>query len=229
MAAVIDGGHRAIFFDLDGTLVDTALDMVRVLQGMQQHHDRLPVAYELGRSHVSNGAVGLLRLGFPGVEGDELEALRIEYLERYGAEVCTRSRLFTGLGGLLDRLDAGGVPWGVVTNKPGRLTDALLAALNLAERCACAVAGDTLPVRKPDPAPLRHACDLVGIEPARAVYIGDAARDIEAGRAAGMATVAAAYGYIVAGDDPATWGADEIAADTLELAQIVAKAVNLVA
>jgi 2-phosphoglycolate phosphatase len=227
LSGIFDGRHRAVFFDLDGTLVDTALDMVRVLQDMQRDHGRAPVAYDLGRSHVSNGAVGLLRLGFPGAEDDELEPLRIEYLDRYAAEVCQRSTLFSGVDGLLDRLDAGRIPWGVVTNKPARLTDALLAALGLAGRTASTVSGDTLTVRKPDPGPLVHACELAGVGPRHAIYVGDAARDIQAGRAAGMATVAAAYGYIVAGDDPLSWGADVIAADTGQLAQIVAKAVNL--
>jgi N-acetyl-D-muramate 6-phosphate phosphatase len=136
--------------------------------------------------------------------------------------------LFAGLGALLDRLDAARIPWGVVTNKPSRMTTPLLAHLQLAERAACAVSGDSLAVRKPHPGPLLHACQLAGVAPAEAIYVGDAARDIEAGRAAGMGTIAVAYGYIVAGDDPAAWGADHIAANTEELAQIVCKAVNLV-
>ena len=132
-----------------------------------------------------------------------------------------------GLPELLDELDSQQCPWGVVTNKPGYLTDPLLDALALGARVACVVSGDTLPKRKPDPAPLLHACDLAGLLPETTVYIGDASRDIEAGQNAGMATIAAAYGYITPDDDALNWGADLIASDTGELAQIVLKAVNL--
>jgi N-acetyl-D-muramate 6-phosphate phosphatase len=224
-----DGGLKAVFFDLDGTLVDTAPDMVDVLQALQHDHGMVPVAYELGRSYVSNGAMGLLRLGFPDFDDDARQAILPEFLGRYAGNVAARSRLFAGLETLLAELDAARVPWGVVTNKPAHLTDPLLAALELAGRAACAVSGDTLAVRKPDPGPLLHACELARVEPARSVYVGDSARDIQAGHAAGMATVAAAYGYVVDGDDPAGWGAEQIAADPEELAQILRKAVNLIA
>ena len=222
-----DGYFDAVLFDLDGTLVDTAPDMVAVLQAMQRSHGREPVDYDVGRSYVSNGAIGLLALGFPenGVEfGDDLH---IEYLERYAETLCEASRVFAGIDVLLDRLDDAGCPWGVVTNKPENLTNPLLEALGLAERSACTVSGDSLPVRKPDPAPLLLACDIAGVDAYRSIYIGDAARDIEAGLRAGMATIAAAYGYITEGDDPREWGADIIAPDTEELTQIIIKAVNL--
>ncbi len=114
-----------------------------------------------------------------------------------------------------------------MTNKPASLTEPLLEQLALASRSACIVSGDTVTPRKPHPAPLLHACELAGVRPKQTLYVGDAERDIEAGRRAGMMTVAAAYGYIPADEDPARWGADEIAVDTAELAQIVRKAVNL--
>lgn len=218
---------RAVFFDLDGTLIDTAPDMVAVLQALQRRHGVPPVSYALGRSHVSNGALGLLRIGFPGVEGDAQEALRLEYLDRYAGNLSVDSTLFAGLEALLEQLDDARIPWGVVTNKPAYLTEPLLEALGLDGRSACTVSGDTLPVRKPDPGPLLHACEQAGVRPEHAMYIGDASRDIEAGLAAGMSTIAAAYGYLVSGDDPTEWGAHEIARDTDELAQIVLKAVNL--
>lgn len=221
------GSHRAVLFDLDGTLIDTAPDMVRVLQDLQQHHGIEPVDYDEGRSNVSNGAIGLLRTGFPDFSEAQRESLRIDFLARYAARLACESRLFKGLEALLDKLDAGDRPWGVVTNKPGHLTEPLLEQLDLARRCACIISGDTLEQRKPHPAPLLHACDLAGVAPETAIYVGDASRDIEAGRAAGMATIGAAYGYITFDDDPATWGADQIVADTEELGQTVLKAVNL--
>ncbi len=221
------GGYSAVLFDLDGTLIDTAPDMVAVLQDMQSDHGHTPVEYELGRSFVSNGAVGLLRLGFPDADDDQVETLRPEYLARYLDRVSSASTLFPGLDLLVDTLDAHARPWGVVTNKPHHLTEPLMLALDLLERAACCVSGDTLPQRKPDPAPLHHACAVAGIDAATTIYVGDSSRDIEAGRAAGMITIAAAYGYITPDDDAQAWGADLIARDTEELAQLVLKAVNL--
>ena len=135
--------------------------------------------------------------------------------------------MFPDIPELLEALDARQCPWGVVTNKPQRMTDPLLAALGLTGRLCCAVSGDTLPQRKPDPAPLLHGCEQAGVPPHLTVYVGDASRDIEAGRAAGMITIAAAYGYIVPGDDPATWNADSVATDVKELTQLLLNAVNL--
>ena len=136
---------------------------------------------------------------------------------------------FDGLGALLDRLDDASRVWGVVTNKPAHLTEAILEKLALAERSVCTISGDTLATRKPDPAQLLHACKLAGVTTDECIYIGDAERDIEAGRRAGIATVAAGYGYVVAEDDPRGWGADEFAAKPDELVQIVLRAVNLYA
>ena len=221
------GNVAAVLFDLDGTLVDTAPDMVAVLQDLQEYHGLDPIGFELGRAHVSNGALGLLRVAFPHAGEALREALLSDYVARYARRVCQETALFAGLDELLGRLETAGRPWGVVTNKPAYLTDPLLEQLALAERIACSVSGDTLPQRKPDPAPLLYACQLAGIGPTNAVYVGDAARDIEAGRRAGMMTVAAAYGYITPGDDPNRWGADAIVADTAELADLLVKLVNL--
>jgi len=222
------GQFDAVLFDLDGTLVDTAPDMVAVVQELQSDKGLEPLAFEVGRSQVSNGALGLLRVGFPKADEEQLEALLQEFLQRYEAALCINSTVYPGLGDLLDKLDAARRPWGVVTNKPARITDPLLDALNLSHRLACAVSGDTLATRKPDPGQLLFACAMANLKPERTVYVGDAARDIEAGRAAGMATIAVEYGYITADDDPATWDADLIVADPQELAQTVLKAVNLV-
>jgi len=190
--------YNAVLFDLDGTLIDTAPDMVTVLQHLQHEHGVEPAPYDLARSYVSNGAIGLLTLGFPEVEIEFGDEFHQQYLERYAE-----------------------------TNKPEQLTEPLLIALGLAERSSCIVSGDTLSVRKPDPAPLLLGCDLLGVDAATSIYIGDAERDIEAGRRAGMATIAAGYGYITPDDDPREWDANVIATSTEELAQIVLKAVNL--
>lgn len=227
MTELYGAEYSAVLFDLDGTLIDTAPDMVTVLQHIQQEHGIEPAAYDLARSYVSNGAIGLLMLGFPEVDiefGDELHQL---YLERYAEMICQESQIFAGLDELLDQLDDIDCPWGIVTNKPEQLTEPLLIALGLAERSSCIVSGDTLAVRKPDPAPLLLGCDLIGVDAATSIYIGDAERDIEAGRRAGMATIAAGYGYITEDDDPREWDANVIATTTEELTQIVLKAVNL--
>lgn len=227
MTILDNGGCEAVLFDLDGTLVDTAPDMVAVLQELQESRGMGVVAYDTARLHVSNGALGLLSVGFPDREHKVGSDLHVEYLERYEARVSHASVVFPGLPELLDELDDERRPWGVVTNKPAFLTSPLLDALDLGSRVACVVSGDTLPQRKPDPAPLLYACDLAGIRPDTTVYVGDASRDIAAGQNAGMATIAAAYGYITPDDDAMNWGADLIASDTAELAQIVRKAVNL--
>ena len=222
-----DDAFDLVLFDLDGTLVDTAPDMVATLQDMQRAHGYDPVVYEFGRSNVSNGAMGLLRVGFPDIDEDGRASMVGEYIERYAERLCEDSAVFEGLDSLLDALDDAGCPWGVVTNKPEHLTNPLLEQLGLASRSACAISGDTLPVRKPEPEPLLLGCDIAGVEVHRSIYVGDAARDIEAGLRAGAATIAASYGYITEDDDPREWGADIIATDTAELTQIVLKAVNL--
>lgn len=227
MSELYGAEYNAVFFDLDGTLIDTAPDMVAVLQRLQQEYGIDPVAYDLGRSNVSRGAIGLLSLGFPEIDVEIGDALHQEYLERYAETVCVESRVFDGLNEMLDQLDDIDCPWGVVTNKQEQLTAPLLAELGLADRSVCTISGDTLGVRKPDPAPLLLACELAGVEPATAIYVGDAERDIEAGRRAGMATIAVSYGYVTEEDDPREWDADVIATTPQELTQIVLNAVNL--
>lgn len=225
--AAIGNHHLAVLFDLDGTLVDTAPDMVAVLTRLQTTRGAVAVAYDLARSNVSNGADGLIRLAFPNVDDDVHQSLYDDYLTLYAETVCEESRLFPGLAALLDELDRGQRPWGVVTNKPRRLTEPLLAKLNLLERAACAISGDTLPQRKPDPAPMLLASRMLDVEPQRVIYVGDAARDVEAGRAAGMTTVAASYGYITVDDDPGRWRADAIVGDTVELSRLLRTALGL--
>jgi N-acetyl-D-muramate 6-phosphate phosphatase len=214
-------GIQAVFFDLDGTLVDTAPDMVSVLCDLLADNGFAPLPFATARASVSNGAAGLIKLAFPDVDDEVRQRLHQEYLDRYEQSVCVRSKVFPGLLELLDELDSNGRPWGIVTNKPRRMTEPLLAKLGLVARAACVVSGDTLPQRKPDPAPLLYASRVAGVPPAQSVYVGDAERDIAAGRAAGMATIAATYGYIVDGDDPMRWQADQIAADTASLGRLL--------
>jgi len=219
--------YRAVLFDLDGTLVDTAPDMVGALQKLQLSKGIEPISYELGRANVSNGASGLLSAGFPHLETTRQQELICEYIDLYKQGLCEDSALFDGVADLLNKLEDADLPWGVVTNKPSHLTEPLLEMLALSERSACIISGDTLSVRKPDPGQVLHACEILGISSEFVLCVGDAPRDIQAARAAGSATVAAAYGYILADDDPADWGADAIAKDIDELAKIVLKGVNL--
>lgn len=219
--------YTAVLFDLDGTLVDTAPDMVAVLHYLQHAHGIDPVPYDLARSNVSNGAIGLLSLGFPEMEIEFGDELHQQYLERYAEAICEESAVFEGLDELLEQLDAMGCLWGIVTNKPEQLTLPLLTALGLADRSACIVSGDTLSVRKPDPAPILLGCDLAGMDPSTTIYVGDAERDVEAGQRAGLATIAAGFGYITEDDDPREWDADVIATTTEELAQIILKAISV--
>ena len=216
----------AVLFDLDGTLIDPALDMVAILNAQLQDAGRSPIDYELARSNVSNGSAGLIYLGFPDVSSEEHEQLRCDYLNRYAAAVCVHSTLFPALADLLQKLEDAKIPWGIVTNKPARMTAPLLDALALSSRAACAISGDTIPQRKPDPAPMFLACDQTGVAPERTVYVGDSIRDIDAGRAAGMFTVAARYGYVTADDNPESWLADVIVNDPQELTTFLLKGVN---
>ena len=227
MSGLFYGGARAVFFDLDGTLADTAPDMVAALQALQRDAGITPMDYDLGRSQVSNGAVGLLTTAFPDETITLDSALLCDFIGRYKARVCDETGIFPGLNDLLQALEHAAVPWGVVTNKPEHLTHPILETLGLAERSVSIVCGDTLPTRKPDPATLLLACEHAARAPEDCIYVGDASRDIEAGKNAGMGTIAVGYGYIAAEDDPRSWQADQYAENVAELVQIVRKAVNL--
>ena len=211
--------HDALLLDLDGTLLDTAPDMGGALNLLREEHGLAPLPHAAIRPVVSHGAVRLVALGFPEARGDEFERLRLRFLELYAANLAVGTHLFPGFDAVLETLEGHGIPWGIVTNKPGWLTDPLLAALGLAGRAACAVSGDTVAERKPHPLPLLHAASLIGVPAGRCVYVGDAERDIQAGRAAGMTTVVAAYGYIDAAEDPARWEAQGIVDAPQELLQ----------
>jgi 2-phosphoglycolate phosphatase len=197
----------ALLLDLDGTLLDTAPDMGGALNRLRAEHGLGPLHATVIRPVVSHGAMRLVALGFPGAKGAEFERLRRRFLEIYAKNLAVGTRLFPGFERVFERLEALRLPWGIVTNKPGWLTDPLLGALGLARRAACTVSGDTVAEKKPHPLPLLHAAGLIRVSPDRCIYVGDAERDIQAGRAAGMATVVAAYGYLSADDHPERWQA----------------------
>ena len=199
---------RAVLFDLDGTLVDTASDLGHALNLQRTRHGFAPLADEIIRPQASHGARGLLGLGF-GLHPEDARfpAMREEFLELYAANICRHSRPFPGISELLDALEQRGLAWGVVTNKPARFTEPLMSILDLAERATCIVSGDTCPQPKPHPAPMLAAAELCGAKPGQCLYLGDAERDIQAARAAAMPALVAAWGYIDAADQPQTWGA----------------------
>lgn len=207
----------AVLFDLDGTLLDTAPDMIAALNAICAEEGLDEVPYERARCFVSNGAIGLLRLAFSDREPLQDSPLHRRYLARYAERLVVETRLFPHLDTLLDSLDASAIPWGVVTNKPGHLTEPLMAAMGLGLRSACTVSGDTLPERKPHPRPVLFALEQMAVCPGQSIYVGDAPRDIASGRAAGTQTVAVRYGYVEPGQDPANWGANYVVSTTLDL------------
>jgi len=208
---LLGGDVRAVLFDLDGTLADTAPDLVAAVNKVRTDRGLPPGPYETLRLQASHGARGLIGSAF-GVTPDDaaFPALRDAFLANYEAALCVQSRLFDGVPELLAALTENGIPWGIVTNKAAWLTNPLVKLIGLSETAACVVSGDTTPHSKPHPAPLLYAAECIGIAPAHIVYVGDDLRDIQAGKAAGMATIAAAYGYCGDTLAPAEWQADAV-------------------
>ncbi|HEX3122545.1 MAG TPA: phosphoglycolate phosphatase [Rhodanobacteraceae bacterium] len=207
---------QAVFFDLDGTLVDSAPDLVVAMQRLRAELGESAVDVTAIGAVVSKGGRAMLRRGFPDADDARIDLLLPRFLDLYAEAIATHTRLYAGMDDVLLALERSGIRWGVVTNKPGRLARALLAAIDLERRCAAMVSGDCLPLRKPDPAPLLHACALAGVDAGRSVYVGDDLRDIEAGKRAGMKTIAAGWGYLN-GEDPLAWQADSVAMSPGEL------------
>jgi 2-phosphoglycolate phosphatase len=198
----------AVLFDLDGTLADTAPDLAAALNRVRGERGLAPVDPASLRPYASSGARGLLGAGMDVTpEHPEFIVLRDSFLRHYEDTLALESRLFDGIEALLDGLDARNLKWGVVTNKAERYTRPVLAALGLDRRSAVIVCGDTTPHPKPHPAPMFHAAKALGIPPERCAYVGDDLRDIQAGNAAGMPTLAACWGYIGLGGNPAGWPA----------------------
>lgn len=211
---------EGVFFDLDGTLVDSAPDLIVAMSRLRAELGEPETDVSAIGQVVSKGGRAMLRRGFPGADEARIDELLPRFLDLYAQAIATHTRTYPGIEPLLDTLEARGIRWGVVTNKPGRLARALLAAIELDRRCAALVSGDCLPLRKPDPAPLLHACELAGVAAGCSVYVGDDARDIEAGRRAGMRTIAAGWGYLD-GDDVSAWGADWVAATPQDLPAVL--------
>jgi len=206
-----------VLLDLDGTLLDTAPDMAAALNRVRVEDGIAPLEFAAIRPHVSHGAAALVKLGFPGADEQRFASLRQRFLDSYAAQIANDTHLFPGFDSVLDTLEARGLPWGVVTNKQTSLTEPLLRELKLAERADCIVCGDTVAQRKPHPAPLLHAATLLGLGPRDCVYVGDAERDVQAGRAAGMHTLIALFGYLGAHDRPEEWQADGFIREPIEL------------
>jgi phosphoglycolate phosphatase len=207
MAAPIE----LVLFDLDGTLADTAPDLAAAANRQRAERGLDPLPIEQLRPLASHGARGLVGRALGLAPGDaDYEAARQQFLDYYAQALCVHTTLFAGMAETLDLLEADGRRWGVVTNKMARFTGPLMEQLGLHRRAACVVSGDTTPHAKPHPAPIKHALAACAVDSSGAVYVGDDRRDIDAGRAAGVATVIAAYGYLGAEADIRTWGGDHV-------------------
>lgn len=213
-------GIRAVVFDLDGTLVDSALDFVAILQGMRAEQGLPPLAPASIRQQVSGGAVRMVSHALNLTEQDDrLDALKADFLNRYRHAYARYTRLFPGLPALLDSLDQHSIPWGVATNKPVQFAQPILQALQLNTRASVLVCPEH--VRQPKPAPdmLNLACQQLQLPAAQVLYIGDDLRDIQAAQAAHMPSMAVGYGYHGPDDDPRRWGADWFVADSPALSE----------
>lgn len=209
---------KAVFFDLDGTLIDTAPDMALALNLQLKVHNKKPLAFSEIRPWVSHGAAAMLKIGFQITPGDaDFESFRNEYLQIYSENLAVDSKLFPDLDKLLTSLDARNIHWGVVTNKPEFLAIPLMAELGLKDRAASIVCGDTIKPSKPSPTPLFLACKEVKVTANQCVYVGDAIRDIQAAKSAGMYAIAAKYGYITEEDNFDSWNPDQTVTSSEEL------------
>ncbi|QOW20422.1 phosphoglycolate phosphatase [Lysobacter ciconiae] len=202
-----------VLFDLDGTLLDSAPDMLATVNAMRAARSRSPMTIAELRPHVSKGARAMAAAAFPEVDAGEREGWIPEFLTRYADELGRYGKPFNGIEAALEQLESAGTVWGIVTNKPEYLAQQLMPMLGWQNRCAVLIGGDTLARRKPDPLPLTAAAERLGVAPESCVYVGDDERDIIAARAAGMPSVVALWGYRLDGDDPALWGGDVLVDD----------------
>ena len=214
--------YHGVFFDLDGTLADTAPDLVAATNQLLIARNLAPKPYELLRPYSSAGARGLLEGAF-GIAPDHADyiTLRDEFMSNYEKALLVDSVLFDGITHLLDQIEEAKIPWGIVTNKSERFTHPLTELMGLRQRAASTVCGDTTAHPKPHPEPILHAARIANTDPTKSIYVGDDIRDVIAGKAAGMHTVAAAYGYCGCKELPEAWGADYIIHNPLDLLQII--------
>ena len=221
---------KAVLFDLDGTLIDTAADFIRIIQDMCHDKGCEIVAAEAIRTQVSEGARAMVKLVYPELEVDDpvFLAHRQRFLDLYGADIAVETDLFEGMYPLLEALEQHQIPWGIVTNKPRWLSEALLKALNLTDRCAVLVCPEDVSHTKPDPEPMYLAAKQIEIAPEDCIYVGDHPRDIDAGRNANMYTILAAYGYLPLQhkDDLTAWQADCIVKTVAELDDVIQSLVS---
>jgi 2-phosphoglycolate phosphatase len=200
---------QAVLFDLDGTLIDTAPDFVRILNQLRSEHGLSTFAPSIIRQQVSNGARALVKLAFGGEDNNPSFTQQLDdLLSRYEQELAVDSMLFDGLDSALQLLEQHNIPWGIVTNKPSRYTNPLIKGLNLEQRCSVAICPDQVTHRKPHPEPILKACEILGANPKHTIYVGDHARDIESGKRAENFTIAAAWGYLNEGESAHDWQAD---------------------
>jgi N-acetyl-D-muramate 6-phosphate phosphatase len=204
---------RVALFDLDGTLLDSAPDMVAAANALLVRRGRAPMSLAALRSHVSKGSRAMLGAAFPEIEPTVRNSMVQEFLDAYEVELGRHCAPFAGVEAMLSALEADGVRWGIITNKPEYLAVKLMPMLGWAERSAVLIGGDTLAQCKPHPLPLLHAADLLGIAPEACVYVGDDERDIVAARAARMPSIVALWGYRQDGDDPLHWQGDVMIED----------------
>jgi len=204
-------------FDLDGTLLDSAPDMLATVNRMRAARGRSAMTLPELRPHVSRGSRAMSAVAFPELGGEVPEALIREFLGTYEQELGRHGVPFNGVEALLEAIEASGSRWGIVTNKPEYLARQVLDALGWSGRCAILIGGDSLPRRKPDPLPLLHAADCLGVAIADCVYVGDDERDVQSARAAGMRSIVALWGYRPDGDDPDGWGGDVQVASVSDL------------
>ncbi|QKE63855.1 N-acetylmuramic acid 6-phosphate phosphatase MupP [Aquipseudomonas campi] len=216
---------RAVLFDMDGTLLDTAPDFIAVCQAMLKARDLPAVDDQLIRDQISGGARAMVAATFAmDIQAEGFEALRLEFLERYQQHCAVLSRPFDGMPELLADIEQAKLIWGVATNKPVCFAGPIMQQLGLAERSAVLVCPDHVSRSKPDPEMLLLACQKIGVQPGEVLFVGDDARDIEAGRAAGCKTAAVTYGYIHPNDNPRHWGADVVVEHPLELRGVLDRA-----
>ena len=224
---------KAVLFDLDGTMIDTAADFVRIIQQMCRDEQRPVVESEIIRTQVSEGARAMVKLVYPEMDVTDpvFLAHRQRFLNTYGDNIVVDTNLFEGMYPLLEELEAHQIPWGIVTNKPRGLSELLLAALNLTERCAVLVCPEDVSKTKPDPEPMYLAAKQLNLEARDIIYVGDHPRDIDAGRNAEMYTILAAYGYlpVESRDDLLAWQADAIIQTVPELHQLLKNKIAVLA